>query len=269
MSVTGKRAYDDMSQEVVYFNEGGPAFKKGDELDRDKPTNRLIAVSSNPPLSNKSVQELTDQITQLSTQKDMKGLRNLAYDLFNPPDGIGLAQRAIYRYAPSVHSLIYDIDREFKIEDLEKITTLMIKGLVEFRETYKPRSFHSKESKKEECRKGIVQEGSELFKEKGEEYTGVCHGGGYRHLTDFLAGKTPGYQLEGGGLGIQVGVGPQFNERDTFYAGRAYRNFDTPGILTARIQYKYLEPAPNTYEAGLTSANVKYLEDVKVEKLLR
>jgi hypothetical protein len=95
----------------------------------------------------------------------------------------------------------------------------------------------------------------------------IFHGGGYYHLVDFLNGA-PGYKLAGfSGFGIQV---HPYNEgRSKHYARtKAADNFDIPCLFRAKIAEKYLDEAPNAYEAGLRAEHVQHLQAVVLEPLL-
>ncbi|MDQ2994801.1 MAG: hypothetical protein M3R00_07665 [Pseudomonadota bacterium] len=87
----------------------------------------------------------------------------------------------------------------------------------------------------------------------------VNHGGGWRHIVEFLAGKSKGYALDDiqgkfPGFGIYVTpLRSGYEARAYQYALRAAtRCCDTPGIFTAKIAQKYLIKTPNAaYEVGV------------------
>jgi len=98
----------------------------------------------------------------------------------------------------------------------------------------------------------------------------ITHGGGYRHIKDFLSGKGMGYDLEAGGKGIQVSplLGDYKSHRGGLYARRAGFSYgEEPGVLTGKIKAKYLDASPNQYEAGLRPEFLKYLKIKKFRKL--
>jgi hypothetical protein len=103
-----------------------------------------------------------------------------------------------------------------------------------------------------------------------EDYVTVSHGGGVRHLEEFFGGKTPGYRLEEGGVGIQVSpankelVG-ELDELSKMYATRAANaSMDTPAVATFRIKAKYLDAATNDYEAGLRPDFIDKVKSLKI-----
>ncbi len=110
------------------------------------------------------------------------------------------------------------------------------------------------------------------FKNKNPDgYVTITHGGGRRHLDDFLKGRSIGYDLEKGGKGIEVSPQEDLNyksDRAYLYARRAAKyHLDDPAIMTAKIKRKYLLAANNEYEAGLPPENVKYLKDIQIKDL--
>lgn len=248
------------------FNEGGPLFRRYRE-------ESWIAVEERPPFHEIPESELKDRITTLSEQNNIQGLRNLAYDLFNTP-GCGLLGGTrngdvLGRRAPSVFSLAYNLS-PFRIADIAKITTLMIQGVDEYRKNFKPWVFYTEESQtmKSQTELGVYA----YSKCNPEDYVRISHGGGERSINDFLKGKSPGYPLDSGDLGIQVHPlqpeSPKEHQLASWYANRSIKFFDRPAILTGKIQYKYLTPAPNfPYEAGIKPEHIKHLEDQNVRVL--
>lgn len=87
----------------------------------------------------------------------------------------------------------------------------------------------------------------------------VNHGGGWRHINDFLSGNSQGYPLDFlgdkfPGFGIYVTpANSGYSARAFAYALRAAtRNCDTPAMFTAKIAQKYLVKTPNAaYEIGV------------------
>lgn len=106
-----------------------------------------------------------------------------------------------------------------------------------------------------------------------EELITIYHGGGLFHLLEFFSKQTLGYKLEKlhtgediQGYGIQVS--PEHSGRAKFYAQTAAEhNIDYPAVLTAKIKAKYLDKAPNLYEAGLRPEYIMFLQDVKIDSL--
>lgn len=97
----------------------------------------------------------------------------------------------------------------------------------------------------------------------GDTEITIKHGGGFHYLTSFLLYKEKGYHLEHGGLGIQVA--PIRSDRETYYANTACaQTLDRPVIFSARIKAKYIENAPNGYEAGLRTESIRHLKDVQI-----
>jgi len=105
-----------------------------------------------------------------------------------------------------------------------------------------------------------------------ESYVEITHGGTKQFLNKFKSRKTTGYSLEKPGLGIQVHPGldkfidkKSIADRTKYYATSAGEGMGgTPARLTGRIKAKYLQAANNTYEAGLTQANLKHVKDLKI-----
>jgi hypothetical protein len=105
----------------------------------------------------------------------------------------------------------------------------------------------------------------------------ITHGGGYNSVADFLEGRSIGYPLEGdSGFGLQVhphkdddavSVSETSSREVKDYSVKAYDHFDRPCRFSAWIPARYLEQAPNGYEAGLKAENVTHLEDVTIELL--
>ncbi|MFZ0565972.1 MAG: hypothetical protein WAM28_07295 [Chlamydiales bacterium] len=106
----------------------------------------------------------------------------------------------------------------------------------------------------------------------------VLHVGGILYLQGFLQGKYPGYQLENGGYGLQVT--PLENAtydnlkkdrkelletaRVLDYGDRAAKYHDKTALLVAKIKSKYLDRAPNGYEAGLRVDFREMLKEVRI-----
>ena len=106
-----------------------------------------------------------------------------------------------------------------------------------------------------------------------EAYVTVQHSGTAPYIDAFLQGKTKGYPLEGGGMGLQVHPiveGNTFPQDRALHYGRlAHESTGLPSaLLTGRIKGKYLRQANLGYEAGLVPNNIKHLEDIKVEKYI-
>ena len=94
----------------------------------------------------------------------------------------------------------------------------------------------------------------------------ISHGGTHQYLKEFTQGIHPGYRLERGGLGIQVGTIPL--SRESYYANRAAGAYGgTPAQLTGKIPAKYLDAAPNLYEAGLRPEHLKHVQDMKISPI--
>ena len=97
----------------------------------------------------------------------------------------------------------------------------------------------------------------------------ITHGGGLLHILNFLEGKSNGYRLErGSALGIQVH--PYADEVDEHfrlrtYADRAEGYLDYPAGLIATIPAKYVEPANNGYEGGITHFFHDQFKTVKIK----
>lgn len=256
--------------ETRSFNEGGPLFKRcfGNSCWK--------SVETYPPCDKISESKLKEQCSKLCEQKDLNALKNLAYDLFNTP-GSGLLGGAkgshiLLSDAPSVYKLAYKL-APFRIEDITEIASLIIKGVDEYREKFNPSIFYSEDS---QMMKDATEEGVYRYSKcDPESYVRISHGGGERSIHDFLDGKSPGYPLDSGDLGIQVhplseGYNTEANvhELAPWYAQKSINFFDQPAILTGRIQWKYLTPAPNfPNEAGIKPQHVKYLEDRSVRVL--
>lgn len=99
-----------------------------------------------------------------------------------------------------------------------------------------------------------------------EKIVPIKHGGGLFFLMDFLTGREKGYKLERIGHGIQVA--PVHLDRESFYAARGiYRSMDIPVLLEGSIAAKYLDSAPNGYEAGLRPCFLPYLENCTLQPL--
>lgn len=99
----------------------------------------------------------------------------------------------------------------------------------------------------------------------------INHGGGLRYILDCFDGAEEGYPLERGGSGIQVHPDApecpiaETKNRPEYYAQKHISShFDFPSILTGKVQAKYLLPANNSYEAGITLPNLKYIQDAKI-----
>lgn len=107
-----------------------------------------------------------------------------------------------------------------------------------------------------------------------EDYVGIMHGGGKRHIEKWLAGNTPGYPLDGHPLERGIQVTPLHKHdpnmrllvggTDRTYSSKAHTFLDTPARLTARIKAKYLKPGYSASESQLPTENLKFLERVKV-----
>ena len=106
-----------------------------------------------------------------------------------------------------------------------------------------------------------------------EKEVWIIHGGGFDNICNFLAGRTLGYRLEEGSVpGMQVHPCEKLREvprvRLLYYANRgAARSLDRPCIFSAKIKAKYLDKAPNSYEAGLRSNFLRFLTDIHIEPL--
>lgn len=93
------------------------------------------------------------------------------------------------------------------------------------------------------------------------------HGGGFFNIIKFLTRERIGYPLEKPGKGIQVSTETHQHPRDTTYAEKALQYFDYPARLSGTISAKYLDSAPNHYEAGLRSNFIEFIEDIVITRL--
>lgn len=99
---------------------------------------------------------------------------------------------------------------------------------------------------------------------KRDDIVSISHGGGFYHIIDFLRHRSPGYHLEGPGLGIQVS--PVDMGRDLHYAyTRSVFHCDLPATLQADVPAQYLDAAVNEYEAGLRSECTPFLRNISIE----
>jgi len=106
-------------------------------------------------------------------------------------------------------------------------------------------------------------------------YVYFIHGGGKHYLELFLKGQLPGYPLESGGLGIQVhpvkNTNPETLEklenRVRFYAEKSVMFFDQPAQLVGRIKSRFLQGAPNSYEAGIPACHAGEIEVIELTEL--
>lgn len=116
-----------------------------------------------------------------------------------------------------------------------------------------------------------------------EDVINISYGGGLHYLLSFLQGREKGYKLEdsGNGLGIQVSPvkhkeSSKVNEIENPYIryssidyslrhGRKF--FDTPVLMRAKINARFLRAVNNNYEAGLPADSVPHLSDVKIEEI--
>jgi hypothetical protein len=102
--------------------------------------------------------------------------------------------------------------------------------------------------------------------QSGDEDITISHGGGFYHILDFLRGRSVGYPLEKGGLGLQVS--PNNDPKLELACGYAHNNppshFDTPTMFKAKIPAKYLLRAPNGYEAGLRPEVIPQLKEIEI-----
>lgn len=104
-----------------------------------------------------------------------------------------------------------------------------------------------------------------------ETLVDITHGGGLQYILDCFENKEEGYNLELGGLGIQVHPDApecrisKYNNRPCHYAERQMPlRLDFPAILTGKIKAKHLLPAWNSYEAGIRIPSLKYIENPKI-----
>jgi hypothetical protein len=97
----------------------------------------------------------------------------------------------------------------------------------------------------------------------------ITHAGGFHHINAFIKGKSIGYSLEQGGLGIQVNPTMATHAKCLDYAQRTniINSLDSPAILIGTIKSKYLHRANNTYEAGLRTEHLEHLQNIRVFKL--
>lgn len=93
------------------------------------------------------------------------------------------------------------------------------------------------------------------------------HGGGFFHIIKFLRGGSHGYNLECPGIGIQVSPETHKHARDGMYAEKAKLHVDYPARLSGTIKAKYLDSAPNGYEAGLRANFIDFIEDIVITRL--
>ena len=106
-------------------------------------------------------------------------------------------------------------------------------------------------------------------------YVYFVHGGGKNYLELFLKGQLPGYPLENGGLGIQVhpvkDINPETLEklenRVRFYAEKSVVFFDQPAQLVGRIEARFVQGAPNSYEAGIPACHAEHIEVIELTEL--
>lgn len=206
---------------------------------------------------------LSKCINNLVFWKDREGLKTLAYSLFRNVD------KGFREITSSNLHLLMQLfeDPEAYLSD---IADVILKTYEEYK-SYKKEIEQSKEHKIfEDYNNSRLNNKSRCQWNAGrvdpDEMIKISHGGGLNHINEFLSGRSKGYALEGPGRGIQVS--PVDLGRDGFYSLRAPKFFDEPAMLHAEIQAKYLDAAPNAYEAGLRYEYVQHLRNVKVERTL-
>lgn len=201
---------------------------------------RLIAYRSEAKLIRLNG-ELGPRVAKLLRQKDKAGLKTLAYERFAKGDYSTNRFVSLLPFLFLSHAV-----------RLETIAILILKGDREPK--LAPRNLSVKPT----------PSWSEKWSHDGEEVVEISHGGGLRHIQEFLSGKSLGYSLEAGsGVGLQVS--PYGSERDMSYALRtSIQHFDEPALFKAKIKAKYLTAAPNQYEAGLKADAIQHLTDISV-----
>lgn len=210
----------------------------------------------NAPKSEISLDNIEKVAANLIQANDRAGLRKLCISLFMGPHG-----------TRGVHSMVPEIDA-LKVllndpnSDLSGAEKLIRGGAEKWRSEFKPALAQTKK-KGDEIMKKLSSSPPDWAKDP-EAWVEISHGGGAEYIRDFVEGRSDGYKLENFGTGLQVS--PNYNDRDNMYAQRVYQTFDSPAIFKGRIQAKYLQLAPNGYEAGLTPENIKHLENVTIER---
>ena len=213
----------------------------------------------------------TVNIYRITFWNDRDGLKELAYNMLNKSP---YATSAVSRHVKgSDHVALFILlfqDSTIAVSDLKSVLLKTLSAL---------HSSNLANSSKKLTRSNSVQKATEPLSEKDlwpiatkqnpESMITLSHGGGYRYIQEFLAGKNQGYALErlGTGTGIQVHLiqSQEATQRSLHYSLQSLLFFDTPAIFTAKIKAKYLYAANNDYEAGLPPRSIRYLTDVKVE----
>jgi hypothetical protein len=228
--------------------------------------------------------EVEAKLKEYSAKGDREGLRELCYALF----------AGIFNKSPcSREEILGNLPKEIRWLAMDQLiprikaaydkTKLHLEKYVKY-EKERPLAhiaFVLRESGKfnsEACRQAwykYIQESTPYS--ESEDMVYITHGGGYNSVADFLEGRSIGYPLEGdSGFGLQVHPhkdddaaygSAACTREDKDYSVKAYDHFDRPCRFSAWIPARYLEQAPNGYEAGLKAENVTHLEDVNIELL--
>lgn len=195
------------------------------------------------------------------------GLLLIAYSLFS---------RISYHYPNSnpftcLKALLYD-----QVSSLHDIEIVFEKCLTVMK-TIEQEWFNLEKSNKESTHSGNYW--SSKFeddeKKNPEELVSFSHGGGFFFFLDLLNKRTAGYPLEAErGFGIQVHPWSSDTDRGGWvdntkmcdrivererhdYASKSTYNFDLPIRVSGAIQAKFLETAPNGYEAGIHAHDLR------------
>jgi hypothetical protein len=215
-------------------------------------------------------QNLVDLTRMCVKKQDRNGLRMLAHILFSGPWKVTRIKIFVFPSRRLLKALIYDPNSE-----LIDIGRVLLQCYQDWRAIFSPPHY----------KKSIVVEDISRSNDEGGgilEYPCTCtvkitHGGGNNHILSFFNGESNGYPLEISGIGLQVSpyhekcplyeqVGAL--ERTEEYATKGFiqDQFDVPASLSAGIQYNILKPANNGYEAGLLQQDVRYLEDIIIQR---
>lgn len=234
-----------------------------------------IVKGPHGPKTNIPLKTIEKVVTNLTEAKDIEGLRRLANILFTGPVNLRTYDKLRYDH-PNVKELGILLAGNTSTNIPEKLKETFIKAAQEWRSGADQLSYTQTEKAAKFYQAGDPEEGdgidinidtfAQFNKIDPNTEIEITHGGGEWNILEFLKGEHEGYGLERGGVGLQVSPATNWTlDRSQEYSKTALLFFDNRAVLSAKIAAGKLKAAQNGgYEAGLITANIGHLKDVKV-----